>query len=305
MDIDMAANFDIKIGFILKEMIKMAKSSNPSGGDINLVDIVDLLKAHLEESTHISTLKSEIVFYVFEYLLLSDTKDLYNCDLMPKIVEVVFSKYLKKKEFSSPVDFCKFMTRKFDAIYKGRVNKKAKFILSDAMKEHFKIFVFYFVFQNEYILQRVGGPNAANPSLGNEMVNELEVHVPPQPQQPPVQPNPQPVPPSQPAIDEETSKAFITTTRNFMKVMNSLACYDKKLDSLKDVLVGIRSSRLLISLQIFLCSVAMRFKSEEVNSNEEKALKAISEVIGYIVVIHCNKEPLYWVGVYGRYPEVH
>lgn len=291
----MAANFDIKIGFILKEMIKMAKSDNPSGGDINLIDIVDLLKAHLEESSHISTLKSEIVFYVFEYLLLSDMKDLYNCDLMPKIVEVVFLKYLKKKEFGSAIDFCKFMTRKFDAIYKSRVNKKAKFILSDHLKEHFKIFMFYFIFQNEYFIQRICGYQGMNTNLGNEIVNELENAPANQPQQPPQaipQPNAQGQP-SQPIVDEESAKAFITIARNFMKVTNSLAFYDKKLDSVKEVLLGVRSTRLLVSFQIFLCSVATRFKAEEVNSNEEKALKAISEVIGFTVVLSFHQEPIH------------
>lgn len=305
MEIDMAANFDIKIGFILKEMIKMAKQSNPSGGDINLIDIVDLLKAHLEESTQISTLKSEIVFYVFEFLLLSDAKDLYNCDLMPKIVEVVFAKYLKKKEFSSAIDFCKFMTRKFDAIYKGRVNKKAKFILSDGMKEHFKIFIFYFIFQNEYILERICGPQVASACLGAEIVNELENAPPAPPQQPPAQQAAPPAQPAQPAVDEESAKAFLTISRNFMKVINSLAFYDKKLDSVKEVLMGIRSNRLIVSLQIFLCGVASRFKAEEVNSNEEKALKAITEVIGFSIVVHLYQESVHRVGVRDRDPQVH
>lgn len=277
MDIDISANFDIKIGFILKEMIKMAKSEKTAGGDINLIDIVDLLKAHLEESSYVSTLKSEIVFYVFEYLLLSDTKELFDCDLVPKIVEIVFMKYLKKKDFDSAVNFCKYMTRKFDAIHKGRVNKKAKFVLVEGIKEHFKIFVFYFIFQNEYFLQRMTALQSLGQKQGTEINNELdsgkEVHN-----------NAGNKQKSQPQLDEETTKAFLTVSRNFMKVINSLAFYDKKLDSVKEILSVVRCTRLLQSLQLFLGGVATRFKSEDLHNNEEKSLKAIADIIGSEIV---------------------
>lgn len=274
MDIDISANFDIKIGFILKEMIKMAKSDKTSGGDINLIDIVDLLKAHLEESSYVSTLKSEIVFYVFEYLLLSDTKELYDCDLVPKIVEIVFMKYLKKKDFDSAVNFCKYMTRKFDAIHKGRVNKKAKFVLVEGIKEHFKIFVFYFIFQNEYFLQRIISLQSQSSNKnGNEINNELEAGK-------EEKNNASNKLAAHPQLDEDTTKAFLTVSRNFMKVTNSLAFYDKKLDSVKEILSAVRCTRLLQSLQLFLGGVATRFKSEDLHNNEEKSLKAIVDIVG-------------------------
>ena len=47
IEIDQLTNFDIKIGFILKEMLKIAKEDNGEG-DINFIDIVDLLKSLLE-----------------------------------------------------------------------------------------------------------------------------------------------------------------------------------------------------------------------------------------------------------------
>jgi hypothetical protein len=249
-------------------MIKMAKTDKGgASSDINYIDIVDLLKGLLEESTSISPLKCEIIFYVFEFLLIGDVKELYGCDLVPKIFDVVFMKYLKKKEFDSAVTFCKFLSKKFEAIHKGRANKKAKFVLVDGSKEHFKIFCLFFIFQNEYFLQKLQGlGHVPQEQMHTEAIGEGGV-----PAEPPM---------PTPLYDEDTAKVFLSTVRNFMKVINNLGLYDKKLDSIKEVLHGIRCTRLIHSLQLFLAGVFTRFKNEDAHNNEEKALKAISELLG-------------------------
>lgn len=104
-EIDALTNFDIKIGFILKEILKMAKDDNWDG-DINFIDIVDLLKSLLEETDQVSTLKCEIVFYVFEYLLRNNIRESEDCELIPKIVDLIFIKYITKKNFKNPENFC-------------------------------------------------------------------------------------------------------------------------------------------------------------------------------------------------------
>ena len=250
-------------------MAKAEKAGSNSSTDINFIDIVDLLKGLLEESTSISPLKCEIIFYVFEYLLLGDVKELIGCDLVPKIVEVVFMKYLKKKEFDSAVTFCKFMSKKFESIYKGRPNKKVKFVLVDGSKEQFKIFMLFFIFQNEYFMQRLMGLGQSfHENMNTEEVEGGQLTNPNQP-------------PS--LVDEESAKAFVSHSRNFMKVINNLGLYDKKLDSVKEILHGIRCTRLLHSLQLFLAGVFTRFKNEEAQGTEEKALKAITELLGGVI----------------------
>ena len=273
LDFDASANFDIRIGSILKEMIKMAKAERDvpaAARDINFVDIVDMLKGFLEESTTLTTLKCEIVFFVFEYLLLADIKELHNCELVPKIAEVVFLKYLKRKEFDSAVNFCKFLSRKFEAIHKGRANKKAKFMLPEGVREHFKIFCLYFVFQNEYFMQRLTSPPVPQPAA-----DAMQEEAPNQP--------PQPEHGTQP-VDEESAKTFTSICRNFMKVINTLGLYDKKLDCLREFLGNLRCSQLLQSLQLFLAGIFTRFKSEEAHNTEEKALRAIADHLGGPIV---------------------
>ena len=268
MDLDGSGNFDVKIGFILKEMIKMAKAT-ANTGDINFIDIVDLLKALLEESSSVSILKCEIVFYVFEYLLISDIKELYNCDLMPKIIEVIFQKYLKKKEFDSLGNFCKYLSRKFESIYKNRINKKAKFVLTDTAKENFKVLCLYFIFQNQYFYEKM-----VLVSSDENQSNKMQLEQIPNTEN--SQQNHQ--------IDEETTKSFLSISRNFMKVMNTLGLYDKKLDSLKEILYSLNSTNLIMSLQLFLAGVFTRFKAEETQNPEEKALKTINEILGGSIV---------------------
>lgn len=106
MELDSSTNFDIKIGFILKEMLKMAKSDS-NDGDINFIDIVDLLKSLLEETKKISTLKCEIVLHVFEYIMRSDLTEAKECELIPKITDIIFIKYLRRREFETPALFCR------------------------------------------------------------------------------------------------------------------------------------------------------------------------------------------------------
>ena len=106
IEIDQLTNFDIKIGFILKEMLKIAKEDNGEG-DINFIDIVDLLKSLLEQTKAVSTLKCEIIFYVFEYLLRNEISEADDCELIPKIIDIIFLKFLERRDFESPVAFCR------------------------------------------------------------------------------------------------------------------------------------------------------------------------------------------------------
>lgn len=107
MELEGSTNFDIKIGYISKEMVKTAKSESADNGNIDFFEIVDLLKSLLELTEKISTLKCEIVLWVFEYLTRKELKDFTNCEIIPKITDIVFIKYLRKKEFESPAAFCK------------------------------------------------------------------------------------------------------------------------------------------------------------------------------------------------------
>lgn len=61
MELEGSTNFDIKIGYISKEMVKTAKSESADNGNIDFFEIVDLLKSLLELTEKISTLKCEIV----------------------------------------------------------------------------------------------------------------------------------------------------------------------------------------------------------------------------------------------------
>lgn len=87
----------------------MAKNENRDG-DINFIDIVDLLKSLLEETNSVSTLKCEIVFYVFEYLLRNEIREAEDCELIPKIVDLIFIKYLRRREFDNPSAFCRVLS---------------------------------------------------------------------------------------------------------------------------------------------------------------------------------------------------
>lgn len=111
MELEGNTNFDIKIGYISKEMVKTAKSDSADNGNIDFFEIVDLLKSLLELTEKISTLKCEIVLWVFEYLTRSELKDFNNCEIIPKITDIVFIKYLRKKEFENPATFCKVKKR--------------------------------------------------------------------------------------------------------------------------------------------------------------------------------------------------
>lgn len=269
----MTANFDIKIGFILKEMIKMARvdKTTAANNDIKFIDIVDLLKSLLEENNNVSILKTEIVFYVFEYLLLMGITELQNCSLVPSIVEILFNKYLKKRDFEGVHSFCKYLSRKFESIHHNRVNKKAKFILNDTAREDFKMYTLYSVFLNDYYCTKICA------GVGEELPEQ----EPDDPQNSETGTNygesPRQRGSALPELDEDTVKSFLSNTRNFVKILTTLGLYDKKVDSFREIIWLLRSPQLLQSMQAMLAGVFSRFRAEDNSSPEGKSLKAITE----------------------------
>lgn len=138
-----------------------------------------------------------------------------------------------------------FLSRKFEAIYNNRPNKKTKFFLQDPTKELFKIFCLSFVFQNQYFSEILMG--------------------------------------GQP-LDDEISKQYIANVKNFLKIINGLGLYDKKLEIMKEFFQSIRSPKLLQTIQLFLAGIVTRFKSESAHNTEENAIRALTEILGFAIV---------------------
>lgn len=247
-DLDGAYNFDFKIGNILKEMVKITRAQiagQDTGSSIQFADILDLLKGLVEEAPSLGVLKCELIFAVFEFMIPKGTSlDEASAELSSMIHEAVFHKFLSKKEFDSQLSFCKFLSRKFEAINRGKASKKAKFSLVDGSRELVRMFIVYFLLQNNIFLTRINSES----------------------------------------LSEEDTKLFVSTVKNFLKVCNSLGLYDKKLDSLRDLMGTVKSSELLQSLQLLLCSVFSRFKAEEPHTPEEKSLKQLCEYLGGPIV---------------------
>lgn len=285
--LDNNTNCDLKIGFILKELIKQgkigaayitavpgasnAKEKNAEKSDLDkevgvagcdkdevvaegpdLRDIIELLEGLLEETESVSSLKCQIVYYVFESLIILNKVS--DRIIVGKINELIFCKFLKKKDFDSPTLFCKFLARKFEGIYKKKLPPKPKLFLSDSFKENLRIFTFYFFFSVDNFICHLE-------KFGDD-------------------------------VKEDVKKRFLGAVRNFLKILQNIALMDEKLKTFSWFVQGLNCLKQLQSVQSFICALILAVKNEYPHNQEEVTLRGLFELIGVPINLYEGLESL-------------